>query len=146
MIRSLGFDCVHVEYQAAGKHSALRVFIDGENGVTVDDCAVVSRQLGVVLDVEDIVPGAYHLEVSSPGLDRVLGSQADFEAQVGEEVRIQSKEAIDGRRRWAGKLERVEDGKIVVSVDGQAHSIPVGVIRRANVRYGFDANSEGAKR
>ncbi len=147
-LSSLGYDCVHLEYlgpRSGGGRGVLRVYIDwpksdgaAKTGVTVNDCAKASRQLGVVLDVEDVVPGAYTLEVSSPGLDRPLGRLSDFERFAGQDAVIKTTEAIDGRRNWAGALTGVEDGDVLLDVDGEPVRIPCDAIRKANLKYSFE--------
>jgi ribosome maturation factor RimP len=95
----------------------LRLFIDKPGGVSHEDCANVSREVGTILDVEDAVPGSsYLLEVSSPGLDRKLTKPAEYQRFVGSRVRLQTREPIDGRREFDGRLEAFNDGRLTLEL------------------------------
>lgn len=149
VIDQLGFECVHLEYVNEEGRRVLRFYIDrpDDSGVNVDDCATVSRQLNVLLDVDDIVPGSYDLQVSSPGLDRPLGRRRDFAAQLGETVRLESHAPVNGRRRWTGILQTLDGGDVIVEVDGQDHRVPFDKIKRAKLKYAFGVGGiEGKKR
>ena len=146
LIRSLGYECVHLELIGPAGRRVLRFYIDAADGISVADCATISRQIEVVLDVEDIVNGAYTLEVSSPGLDRPLGRLSDFERFVGQEVRITTRDPLQNRRKWSGVLAGTESGNILLSVDGgETVSIPAAKIRRANLKYAFDEGGEARR-
>jgi ribosome maturation factor RimP len=132
-VEALGFELVDVELAGNSGHPTLRIYIDGEGGITVDDCASVSRQLSSILDVEDPLPGSYNLEVSSPGLDRPLVTVADFSKRLGETVKVKMALALEGRRNFAGKLLSVNDLGITVEVDGQAFSLAFDAIDRARL-------------
>ena len=96
----------------------LRVYIDKPSGVTHEDCALLSRELGTILDVEDVVPGnSYLLEVSSPGLDRKLSRPADFERFAGSRVKLTTRNPLNGSRHFEGKLEKVENGRLTLDVN-----------------------------
>jgi ribosome maturation factor RimP len=138
-IEALGFDVVDIEYAQAGRGGILRVFIDRRAqdpglGITVDDCANVSRAVSEVLETQDPIQGHYTLEVSSPGFDRILRTRAHFERFVGERIFVEMKLPIDGRRRYVGELKSVAGGTIVVEVDGTAHSLPIDRIQKARLR------------
>jgi len=105
-----------------------------QGGISVDDCAAVSHAVSQILDAEDPIKGHYTLEVSSPGLDRVLRKRAHFERFVGERVFVELKLPIEGRRRFAGTLKSVLGGAIVVEVDGRAHELPLDRIQKARLR------------
>ncbi|MFT7623956.1 MAG: ribosome maturation factor RimP [Myxococcota bacterium] len=138
VLASLGYECVHVEFRAprdSGGRGVLRVFIDKEDGVNITDCAKASRQIDVVLDVEDVVPGGYTLEVSSPGIDRPLGRLADFERFAGKLAVVKTREAVEGRRNWTGKVQGVDGDAVVLDVDGASIRIPTGAIKKANLKY-----------
>jgi ribosome maturation factor RimP len=105
-----------------------------QGGISVDDCAAVSHAVSQILDAEDPIKGHYTLEVSSPGLDRVLRKRAHFERFVGERVFVELKLPIEGRRRFAGSLKSVLDEAIVVEVDGRAHELPLDRIQKARLR------------
>jgi ribosome maturation factor RimP len=132
-IGALGYEVVELEFHPQGRGGLLRVFIDKEGGVTVDDCEIVSRQVSAVLDVEDPIPGAYTLEVSSPGLDRPLRKAADFARFAGQQARIELSLPIEGRRRFAGPLKGCEADEVLIEVDGVLHKLPLSGIVRANL-------------
>ena len=132
-IRALGFELVDVEYSAGHGHNVLRVYIDHPQGITVDHCAKVSRQVGAVLDVEDPIPEAYVLEVSSPGLDRPLVRREDFERYAGETVKVRLLEAVLGRKNFKGTLVGVDGDQVLVDVDNERHRLPLDRIERARL-------------
>ena len=114
---SSGLEVVELELHGSGKTRHLRVFIDKPEGVTHEDCAHYSREIGTILDVEDIVPGgSYVLEVSSPGLDRKLLKPADFERFQGSLVKFSTHEPIDGNRHFQGRLIQFEGGQLTVDL------------------------------
>jgi ribosome maturation factor RimP len=114
---SHGLEVVEVELRGGGKARMLRIVIDKPAGVTHEDCANVSRELGTILDVEDAVPGGqYLLEVSSPGLDRKLRHAADYERFSGSLVKLQTREPVEGNRHLEGRLQEVHDGRIVLEL------------------------------
>ena len=115
-----GLEVVEVEMRGGGKHRMLRFFIDKPSGVTHEDCADFSREIGTILDVEDAVSGAYLLEVSSPGLDRKLSKAADYERFQGSLLKLSTYEPIDGNRHFEGRLEKFEDGRITLDLS-QTH-------------------------
>lgn len=136
VVEAMGYEFWGLEYIAKGKDSVLRIFIDGESGVNVDDCAAVSRQVSGVMDVEDPITSEYNLEVSSPGLDRPLFTLEHFERYVGEFVDIKLRYAFEGRRKFKGKLVGIEDGEdIVVHVDNHEYLLPIDSIDKANLIY-----------
>ncbi|MFC3149467.1 ribosome maturation factor RimP [Litoribrevibacter euphylliae] len=137
VVDSLGYEFWGLEYIAQGKHSILRVFIDHENGIQVDDCAKVSRQLSAVLDVEDPISSEYSLEVSSPGMDRPLFTLEQFEKYIGQVVAVKLRFPFDGRRKFTGRLNGVEDSDIVVQVDNHEYCLPIDSIEKANVEPQF---------
>ena len=122
-----------IEYLPQGKHSILRVFIDSENGVTVDDCVAVSHQVSGILDVEDPVSGEYHLEVSSPGADRPMFDTAQFAAYINEEFKLKLKMAVQGRRKFVGRLLSVKEEILTFTVDDIEIDITMAQIDRANL-------------
>ncbi len=121
---SSGLEVVEVEMRGGGKHRMLRFFIDKPSGVTHEDCANFSREVGTILDVEDAVPGgAYLLEVSSPGLDRKLSKAADYERFHGSLLKLSTHEPVEGNRHFEGRLEKFEDGRITLDLS-QTHRKP----------------------
>jgi ribosome maturation factor RimP len=114
---SLGLEVVEVELRGGGKARMLRIFIDKPQGVTHEDCANVSREVGTILDVEDAVPGgSYTLEVSSPGLDRKLSRPADFERFQGSRVKLMTREPVNGNRHFEGRLQHFESGRLTLDL------------------------------
>ena len=132
-VEALGFDLWGVEYLSQGRHSVLRIYIESEKGITVDDCAAVSAQVGSVLDVEDPITGEYTLEVSSPGVDRLLFKVEQYAAYVGEMVELRLRSAFDGRRNFKGTLKGIEGEDVVVQVDGHEYLLPHGAVDKARV-------------
>jgi len=132
-VEALGFELWGLEYQSQGRHSLLRVYIDGENGITVDDCAAVSEQIGSVLDVEEPIHGEYTLEVSSPGMDRQLFRLDQYPGFVGEEVEIRLRTPFEGRRKFRGVLQGVEGEDVVVRVEDHEYLLPFSAIEKARI-------------
>jgi len=134
---SHGLELVDVELFRAGKRRVLRIYIGKREGVTVDDCANVSRELGTLLDAENVMQDeAYVLEVSSPGLDRPLFSAEQFSRFIGEEARATLREPIEGlgpKKLVVGKLEDVGEQSITLDADGKSRSIPLDLIVQAKV-------------
>ncbi|BCK02339.1 ribosome maturation factor RimP [Vibrio cholerae] len=128
-----GYELVGLEFVRAGQHSTLRIFIDHENGITVEDCAEVSRQVSAVLDVEDPISVVYNLEVSSPGLERPLFKAAHYEQFIGHEVSIVLKMAVGNRRKWKGIIQSIDGETVVVMVDGQEEHFALSNISKANL-------------
>ncbi len=138
VVESLGYQCWGVEYISQGRHSVLRIYIDHANGILVDDCEVVSRQVSAVLDVEDPITSEYTLEVSSPGMDRPLFTLEQFAAHVGEQVKIKLRSPFEGRRNFQGLLRGVEEQDVVVLVDDHEFLLPIDLIDKANIIPRFD--------
>ncbi|MDG6896306.1 ribosome maturation factor RimP [Volucribacter amazonae] len=132
-VEDLGFELVGIECQRMGRYLTVRLFIDKEGGVTIDDCADVSRQVSAVLDVEDPIADKYNLEVSSPGLDRPLFTLAHFQRFVGQEVLIHLRIAMGDRRKWQGILQAVEGDTITLLVEGQEQHFIFSNIQKANI-------------
>jgi len=124
---SSGLEVVDVEFRGGGKSRMLRITIDKPAGITHEDCANVSREVGTILDVEDAVPGSYLLEVSSPGLDRKLSRPAEFERFVGSLIRLTTREPVNGNHHFEGRLESARDGRITLTLE---HRQPTGKGKR----------------
>ena len=140
VLASAGMELVQVECLRMKSRWVVRIYMDREDGgVTLDDCALISNQLGYLLDVHDVPPGPYTLEVSSPGLDRPLQRDKDFLKYRGSRVNLRLREKIDGRRHFCGELNEYEDGDggkvLVLSVGGKSYRIPRGAVLKANVVY-----------
>ena len=132
-VEDLGCELWGIECQRAGRFMTVRLFIDKEGGVTVDDCADVSRQVSAILDVEDPIADKYNLEVSSPGLDRPLFTLPQFERYIGQDISVHLRIPVMERRKWQGKLERIENDMVTLIVDGQEQVVVFGNIQKANV-------------
>lgn len=126
-----------IECQRTGRFMTVRLFIDKEGGVTIDDCAEVSRQVSAILDVEDPISDKYNLEVSSPGLDRQLFTLDQFKRYLGEEISVHLRIPVMNRRKWQGKLERIENDMLTLLVDEQEQVLTFGNIQKANVMTKF---------
>ncbi|MDZ7902703.1 MAG: ribosome maturation factor RimP [Rheinheimera sp.] len=132
-VEAAGFELLGCEFVPAGRHSTLRLFIDHPDGVTVDHCAVVSREVGAILDVEDPIQNEYNLEVSSPGLDRPLFTPAHFAKVVGQKVEVKLAIPQDGRRKFKGQLLEIVDDMLVIEVDGKPYRLLMDNVDKANV-------------
>jgi ribosome maturation factor RimP len=132
-LAAMGYELVDLEARIGGRKGLLRLYIDKPDGVGLDDCERVSHQVSGVLDVEDPIPGEYVLEVSSPGLNRPLKRPEHFERFTGSEAKISMKAPLDGRRRFRGRLEGVEDGYVVVRVDGEPYRLRIADIDKARL-------------
>jgi ribosome maturation factor RimP len=129
----MGYELVDLEARIGGRKGLLRLYIDKPDGVGLDDCEKVSNQVSGVLDVEDPIPGEYVLEVSSPGLNRPLRRPEHFERFIGSEAKISLKAPLEGRRRFRGSLEGVEDGFVAVRVDGELYRLRIADIEKARL-------------
>jgi len=141
LTESLGLELVEIEYKREGRQMVLRLYIDRQGGVTLDDCAGLSRELSAILDVEDIVPGRYTLEVSSPGLNRPLKSRADYERHRGRLVKIRTFEPMADdagnlRKTFLGELLGLDGDLVRLKLrEGQTASIPLGSVAKANLEF-----------
>lgn len=134
-VQALDLELWGVEHASQGKYSVLRIFIEREAGVTIDDCERVSRQVSAIFDVEEPIAGEYTLEVSSPGIDRLLFTPQQFQRYRGEEVSVRMRTPVDGRRKFKGTLTDVVDDIIHIQVDGSDFELPHGDIEKANIVY-----------
>ena len=132
-IERLGYELSDLEVKLGGRDGVIRLFIDKADGVGLEDCETVSRQISSLLDVEDPVPGHYVLEVSSPGLDRRLTKLEHFQRFMGEDVRVKLRFPIAGRRNFRGALKAADEENIEVDVDGESHRLPVATIQSARL-------------
>lgn len=135
-----GLELVHVEEKGTGKSRTLRVFIDKPEGVSLDDCAVVSREFGDILDTEDLIHAEYTLEVSSPGIERGLYSLKDFERFAGNLAKVKTKIPVGGQKNFRGRILRVEGEEIFFDdVTNGAVSFPYDAVVKANLEFDFEA-------
>ena len=133
VVVGMGFELWGVEYLTQGRFSVLKIFIDSEKGIEVDDCASVSRQVASLFDVEEPIKGKYTLEVSSPGMDRRLFSFEQFEIMKGSQVKLKLNKPFDGKKRFTGLLVGTEDKVVVLRVGEEETLFPYEMIDRANV-------------
>ncbi len=138
VVTSQGVEILEIEYRRESIGWVLRIFIDSEDGVSVDDCANVSRVAGDVLDVADIIENSYHLEVSSPGLNRPLRKWEHFHQHVGDIVEIRTVVPLQGRRNFKGPLKEASPEQVVVECDGKEYTVALSLIDRARLLY-FDS-------
>ena len=136
VVEGLGYELVGLEFDSRVR--ILRVYIDQPGGVTLDDCTRVSHQLSGMMDVEDPIPGEYQLEISSPGMDRPLFTVEHFQRFSGSLIRLQLLRAIEGRRRFKGRLGAVEGDSILLQEDGVDYRIPLESIEKARVVPEFE--------
>ena len=132
-VEALGFELWGIEHISQGRHSVLRVYIDSENGIGVEDCAAVSQQVSAILDVEDPITGEYTLEVSSPGMDRLLFKIEQFTGYTGEQIELRLRTPFEGRRKFKGVLKGIEGEDVVVQVDDHEYLLPYSAIDKARV-------------
>ena len=132
-VSSLGFELVGVLWRSGRARSLIRIYIDHDEGVTVDDCARVSHGVEGLLDVEDPIPGEYHLEVSSPGVDRPLFVERDFARHVGADLEVTLRSPLAGRRRFTGTLEGCADGVVLVDEHGAEHRFALSQVESARL-------------
>ena len=145
LVESLGYEFVGLEYQKNPKQSVLRIYIDGPEGVGLEDCETVSREVAALLDVEDPISGHYNLEVSSPGLDRPLFTLAQFEQFLGFDAQLTSFAPVDGRRKFKGELLSVEGDTITIEVDGAPYALAHENIAKARLVPDYDSLMAGKK-
>jgi len=138
IVEDLGYRFWGIEYQVRKADALLRVYIDHENGISVDDCATVSHEVSGILDVEEPITMAYILEVSSPGMDRILFSAAQFSEFVSEGVKIKLNQMVDGRRKIKGNISSVDGEKITIVSENEKITIEFDKIMRARINPGFD--------
>jgi ribosome maturation factor RimP len=141
LVSSFGLELVEIEFKCEGRQMVLRVYIDKEGGVTLDDCATVSKELSAVLDVEDVIPGRYSLEVSSPGLNRPINKRSDYVRYTGRLVKIKTVDTIPDdagnmRKTFLGELLGLDGDLIRLKLlEGQTASIPLESVAKANLEF-----------
>lgn len=134
VVESMGFELVGIEFHSSEHHGVLRLYIDHENGITVDDCANVSRQISAVIDVEDPIEQAFDLEVSSPGINRPLFKLSDFEKYAGSKVKVKLGVALNGRKNFSGELKGIDEHQqVIIDVDNEIYELPHQDIAKANL-------------
>ncbi len=133
IVEGLGYECVGIDYNPHPRHGLLRIYIDSENGILVDDCTKVSHQISGVLDVEDPIQGNYQLEVSSPGADRPFFKISQFEEYLDETVAVNLFRAIEGRRKITGLIKKVEGDVITLQEGEQIYEVPFDAMSKARL-------------
>lgn len=131
LAESSGLELVEVKLAGVGSHTLVRVFVDKEKGVSIDECARLSSRISGYLEAEDLIPYRYKLEVSSPGLDRPLTTQADFRRKRGERVTLFMRDKADPRNQSQGIISSVEDENLVFARNGSEEKIPLAIIEKA---------------
>jgi ribosome maturation factor RimP len=138
VLQEMGFELVDVKFFNSRGSWILRISVDKEEGgVTLDDCARVSGEIGDLIDVKDVIDHRYVLEVSSPGLDRPLTKERDFSRAVGKKIKVKTRAPIDGRRNFTGTLLGLEEGRVMLALDQGRVSIPLTEVEKARLVYDF---------
>ena len=134
VVEGMGYEVVDIDYRPHPTDGLLRIYIDGPNGIVLDDCTTVSHQISSVLDVEDPIPGQFNLEISSPGMDRPLRKVADFERFAGSTVKIKlTVPTLEGQRNFTGKLKGIENEEVILEMDGETHYLALSSIDKARI-------------
>ena len=133
VVAGLGYELWEIEYAPRAGGGLLRLYIDSPDGISLDDCERVSRAVSAVLDEADPIPNEYTLEVSSPGLDRVLRTRAHFDRFAGSRVKVEMIQPINGRKRFQGRLQKVGKSEITLEMDGGEVKLPIDDIHRARL-------------
>ena len=138
ILNEMRFELIDVEYLSDRGRWVLRIYIDKDVGVTLDDCARVSRELGDLIDIKNIIEHEYVLEVSSPGLNRPLKKETDFIRVIGKKIKIKTRMPVDGRRNFTGVLKDFKEQKLALDSEGGLVTLAWSDIEKANLVYEFD--------
>jgi ribosome maturation factor RimP len=138
ILENMGYELVDAEYRMEQGRWVLRLYIDSEKGVTLDDCARVSRELGDVVEAGDLIAHRYVLEVSSPGLNRPLRKERDFVRVVGKKIKVHMVAPVEGRRNFTGCLTDFRQGNLFIESNGQSVVLPRSGVEKANLVYEFE--------
>ena len=133
LVEGMGYELLELEYSPRRGHALVRLYIDSEEGISLEDCERVSRAVSDLLDATDPVPGQYTLEVSSPGIERPLSRPEHFAAFLGERAFVELRDPLDGRRRFTGPLLAADERSVEIEVDGRRCSLPIAGIRKAHL-------------
>jgi ribosome maturation factor RimP len=133
VVKGMGYDLIEIEHFPNPKHGVLRLYIDKEGGVNVDDCSTVSRQVSALIDVEDPVSGQFNLEISSPGADRPLRRLVDFQRFIGSLVKLKTVMPLEGQRNFKGRLLEASEETVVIETDDEEISLPMSTIDKARI-------------
>ncbi len=142
VIQSLGFEFWGLEFSGRGQHTLLRVYIESEQGISVENCAQVSRQVSALMDVEDPIESEYTLEVSSPGMDRPLFKLDHYQRFAGYQVQLKLRLAYEGQRKFIGLLKGVEDDEIILQVDEEEYCFPFETIDQARIKSDLEKQNK----
>ena len=145
LVEELGYEFVGLEYNSNPKHAVLRIYIDHENGVGIEDCEVVSRETAALLDVKDPIRSHYNLEVSSPGLDRPLFTPAHYQAFAGQQAQINLFAPQDGRRKFSGPIVGADENGVKIEQDGLEVTIDLDNIAKAKLIPDYEKILAGHK-
>jgi ribosome maturation factor RimP len=146
LVEELGFEFVGLEHSSNPKNAVLRIYIDQENGIDLDDCSLVSREVAALLDVEDPISGHYNLEISSPGLDRPLFSPEQFAQFKGEQVKVTLFAPEEGRRKFSGRIVAVDGDRIQFQLEDTEVFLDFGNIAKAKLVPDYDRLMAGGKK
>lgn len=138
IVDEMGFELVDIDFLSEYGRRILRISVDKEGGITLDDCAQVSRQVSDLIDIKDIVPYEYVLEVSSPGLNRPLKKERDVLRAIGKKVNIKMAMPINGRRRYIGTLKKYQKNTVYLEIENNLVPLPWKVVEKANIVYEND--------
>jgi ribosome maturation factor RimP len=133
LVARMGYELWGLEYRAGKRSALLRLFIDSESGISLDDCTEVSRQVSALLDVEDPIRVPYTLEVSSPGVDRPLFESGQYARYVGRQARVRTQWPVGGQRNFAGEIVSADDRSVTLRVDGEEVRVPLDAIARGRL-------------
>ena len=145
LIEDLGYEFVGIDQSSNPKNPTVVIYIDRPEGIAIDDCATVSREVAALLDVEDPIPGHYNLEVSSPGLARPLFTAAQYERFSGEQVKMTIYAPVDGRRKFKGAILAVSGDTVTIDQDGAEVALELGNVVKARLVPDYDAILAGSK-
>ena len=138
ILEGMGFELVDIEYVSQQGRWVLRLFIDKKGGVTIDDCAYVSRELGDLIDVRNFIDHPYVLEVSSPGLDRPIRKEKDILMSMDKKIQVKMATPVKGRRHYTGFLRDFREGVLYMDVDGELVALDWHQVHKANLVYEFN--------
>jgi len=137
LAESHGLELVTVEVIGGGRHQTIRVYLDREGGIDIEAISAANAWVSEALDAVSKLSGSYTLEVSSPGIERILRTRRDFERFAGENVNVQLLKPLEGRSRFTGRLVALHDDAVIVEIDGQEHRVPLASIERARLKADF---------
>ena len=138
VVAGMGYELIEIEYLPNPKFGVLRLYIDSEAGIQIDDCSAVSHQISALIDVEDPLPGKFNLEISSPGLDRPLRRVEDFQRFSGELAKVKTSVPVEGQRNFKGRLAGVEDDALTLQCEDKTVNLPLSAIDKARLVPQYD--------